>query len=162
MLQCIPLSKHLHLQMFIATSHRSGSRSLASVTSSVLDAGRGSSRLSCCCPVFMQILQLWISRIGPFTHPNHSQMIWTLGWANAESWIWAECKPSCSDHGSSLSAQQGELSGLAVARPTPSAAKGRCQGQISYSHALRTGSPSLMPPESAPLSCPVKVRDPLS
>lgn len=40
----IPLSTHLPLQMFNVTRHRSGSRSLASVTPSVLDPQNSSSR----------------------------------------------------------------------------------------------------------------------
>jgi hypothetical protein len=47
----IPLSTHLHLQMFIAMSHWPGSRSLASVTPSILDLPWASSWLSCCFPV---------------------------------------------------------------------------------------------------------------
>ena len=35
--QYIPLSTHLHLQMFIAMSHWSGSRPLASATLSIVD-----------------------------------------------------------------------------------------------------------------------------
>jgi hypothetical protein len=55
MSQCVPqyfpLSTHLHLQMFIAMSHWSGSRPLASLTPSILDAHPDSSQLSCCCSV---------------------------------------------------------------------------------------------------------------
>lgn len=43
--QYIPLSTHLHLQMFIAMSHWSGSRPLASVTLSILDPHQGSSHI---------------------------------------------------------------------------------------------------------------------
>ena len=49
--QYIPLSTHLHLQTFIEVSYWSGSRSLASVTPSILDPHWDSSQLSCCCPL---------------------------------------------------------------------------------------------------------------
>jgi hypothetical protein len=55
MSQCVsqytPLSTHLHLQMFIAMSHWFGSRSLASVTPSILDPHRDTSWLFYCYPV---------------------------------------------------------------------------------------------------------------
>ena len=49
--QYIPLSTHLYLQMFIAMSHWSGLRPLASATLSILDPYWDSSQISCCCPV---------------------------------------------------------------------------------------------------------------
>ena len=38
-------------------------------------------------PCVMEILQLWISRTGPFILPNHLQMVEMLGWAISEPWI---------------------------------------------------------------------------
>jgi hypothetical protein len=49
--QYIPLSTHLHLQMFIVMIHQFDSRSMASETPSVLDSHQESSQLSCCCLV---------------------------------------------------------------------------------------------------------------
>ena len=69
--QYIPLSTHLHLQMFIAVSHWSGSRHLASATPSILDHRWDSSLLSC----VTESMQLFISRTGPFRHSNSSQMM---------------------------------------------------------------------------------------
>jgi hypothetical protein len=51
---CTPIpfiSPSLASVMFITMSCRSGSRSLASVTPSILNRHRDSSRLSCCCPM---------------------------------------------------------------------------------------------------------------
>lgn len=45
------LSTHIYLQMFIAASHWSELRPLASSTSSILDPHQESSWISCCCPV---------------------------------------------------------------------------------------------------------------
>ena len=67
--QCTPLSTHPRLQMLIAVIHECGSRSLASVKPSILDHHQDSSWLSRCCP---EILQLWISRTGFFTHSSNS------------------------------------------------------------------------------------------
>ena len=72
--QSIPLSTHLYLQMFIAMSHWSGSRSLASVTPSILDP-QGLLPIILLLPCVMEILQLWISRIHPFPRPSCSNMI---------------------------------------------------------------------------------------
>lgn len=52
---------------------------------------------------------------------------------------------------------QGKPSSSAPARP-PNAAFGRAQGQFFFSHALGTSSPAAMPPEPAPLSCPIKAQ----
>lgn len=85
--QYVSLSTHLHLQLFIAMSHWSGSRSLASVTINI----KSSPGLLVIplLPSVMEILQLWINRTGPFTCPNHSQKISILGCAKSEPWIWA-------------------------------------------------------------------------
>jgi hypothetical protein len=53
--QCVPqftlLSTLLCLQMFIAMTHLSGVRPLASASLSILDPRWDSSRIHCCCPV---------------------------------------------------------------------------------------------------------------
>jgi hypothetical protein len=72
--------------MLIAMSHWAGS--LASVTPSILTPHQESSLVILLLPCVTQILQLWISRTGPFTHPNHSHMIQIWEWANSEPWIW--------------------------------------------------------------------------
>lgn len=42
----------------------------------------------------MEVLQLWVSRTGSFTCPNHLK-IEILGWASSESWIraWEVAEP---------------------------------------------------------------------
>ena len=57
------LPTHLHLQMFIAMSHWSGSRPLASATPSILDPHQGCPRKVCFANV-IDIRHLWICRIG--------------------------------------------------------------------------------------------------
>ena len=48
--QYIPVSTHLHLQMFTAMSHWSSLRPPTTATSSILDHHQDSSQTSCCCP----------------------------------------------------------------------------------------------------------------
>ena len=82
-------------------------------------------------PCVMEILQLWVSRAGPFTHPNHSQMIQIWAWVVAEL-VSVPALPYPS--------HQGKFSSTAPARP-PNAATGRRQGQLSCSHALGAAYP---------------------
>ena len=82
----------------------------------------------------MKILQLWNSRSGPFTNPNHLQTILILGWANSEPWIWAWVAAELvSKLAFPYLHHQGKLSSTALARLTIS----RRQGQLSWSHAFR-------------------------
>ena len=78
MSQCVPqytpLSTHLHLQMFIAMSHWSGSRSLASVTIINIGSSPGLLPVDLLLPCVMEILQLWISRAVPFTNDADLEM----------------------------------------------------------------------------------------
>ena len=81
--QYFPLSTHLHLQMFIAMSHQSGSRSLAFVTPQYwifmgTPLGYPAVALSHGDPV------AWNSMSGPFMNLNCSQMIQIWEWANSE------------------------------------------------------------------------------
>jgi hypothetical protein len=61
-----------------------GSRSVSSVTPSVLNPHHNSSQLPCCChgdPAALE-QQDWL-----FTHPIHSQVIWIWRWASSVPWI---------------------------------------------------------------------------
>jgi hypothetical protein len=60
------LSKHLCLQMFIATSHWSNSRSLAPATLSILAPHWDSSWISRCCPVSWRSCSFGSSKTAPF------------------------------------------------------------------------------------------------
>lgn len=74
--------------MFPAVSFWSGFRSLASVKCkyrSLPELLLLTLMLTC----IMGILQVWITRLGPLTDLNTSQMIWILRWANSKPWIWA-------------------------------------------------------------------------
>jgi hypothetical protein len=73
-LQSIPLSTHLHLQMFIAVSHWSGFCDTINIGTS-----RGFFQVILLSPCVMEILQLWISKTGHFTHPSHPQTMQTWG-----------------------------------------------------------------------------------
>ena len=127
-------------------SHWSGSRSLASVTSSILDPHWNFSQLSC---VLEILQQLWISRTGPFMCPNNSHMVQILGWANSAPWIWAW---GAAELVSSMSVlylnHQGEISNTAQqGHPVPPSAGGRVisptlvpSGQLTSTIVVRASS----------------------
>jgi hypothetical protein len=109
-------------------SHRSGSRSLASMTQSKLYPYRDSIIcLSCCCPV-------WNSRIqrasGLFTCPNHLQMIQILGWANSEPWIWAWVIAKVVSAGSLSTTRVGSQALLVLGGPVLPPAGGRVSSPV--------------------------------
>jgi hypothetical protein len=139
--------------MFISASHWSGSKPLASVTSSVLDPIQTPSSYLLL-PSVMEILQLWNRRTGPFMCSNHSQMMEILGWTNWELWIWAWLATEL------VWLSQDELSSSALARLS-NATISRRQIQLLLS-CPQGWLPAPMPPEPAPLCCPVKVQGPFS
>jgi len=134
------LPTHLHLQMFIAMSHWSGSRPLASATPSILGLHWYSSKLSCCGPV-LWILQLWVGQLKDLD----------LG-------LGVNCVDQAT--GSPLSAPLEEA--LQHCYGPPNTATSIKQDQLSHPHVL--GASSLAPTslEPLPLCCSVKVQDPFS
>jgi hypothetical protein len=119
--QYVPLSTHLHLQMFTAMCHWFGLTSLASVTPSLLYLYWDSSQLC------MECLQFWIVRTSPTFH----------------RWCKFGRGPTQS-HGSGpeYPHHQGELSCTAPARPLKVAIS-RSQDQLFAFQALVAGSPGL-------------------
>ena len=71
--QCTLLPKNLYLQMFVALSHWSSSKPLASATLSVLDSQWDFSWISCCWTSYvMELLQLWVYKTGSFMYSSKS------------------------------------------------------------------------------------------
>jgi len=124
--QCIHVPSYLYFRMLSAMSHWSRSRSLASVTPSVLEPQWDSSKSSYCCPVS------WGScscrSAGIFTHLNHLQSPgYGPGWPSLVGQPVYLALPY--PHG------QRKLFSTAPARP-PNAVIIRKQNQLSCSHAL--------------------------
>jgi hypothetical protein len=136
----VEAASHLYFRMFIAMSHWSGSRPLASAILSVLESHWDLSLLSCCCPCVLEFLQRWICR----TNPSHPQQfldgvdvgvgqlkVLTLGLGG--SWV---AHPASSPAPPLPGpAPQHHLASL------PTAATGKGQGQLSCSQALRAAHP---------------------
>lgn len=64
----IPLSTHLHLQMFIEMSHWFKVFGFCDTLN--VESSLELLTVILLLPCVMEILQLWISRTGPFTHPD--------------------------------------------------------------------------------------------
>ena len=154
----IPLSTHLHLQMFTAVSHWSCLRSLASVTPSILDPHQDSSQLSCRRPCHGDPAAL-DPQNRPFQafQPLTDDMDFEVGQLRA-------LEPSLGGGwagqltGSPVSAPPGKLSSTALARP-PNAVTGRVSfpALMASRAAHFSSSSTLLPSQGAGPTLPSAV-----
>ena len=80
-----PFCPNTFLQMFIAVSHLSGSRPLASATLSILNPHWDSSQISCCCPVSQRSCSF--GSVGLAPSPALADGRWGRCWGGSGSGV---------------------------------------------------------------------------